>query len=256
LVFQEGKIVQFLVALGTFAGTYLYLYRADRGHVPKVRRIAGLDMIPEVVGRCVEMNKPIHVTTGSYGGLIEKEAATNLAGLAVLGYVCRLAAKLGAHVIFTAKLPEMFVAAQDIMRTSFAAEGHPELEPDNRFLPGSSYQVGTMSAFYEDGSAGNVAIGLVSADCYYWTTAARDVGAIQVCGTDSMSQTPVLVTQCDYVLLGDECHAAGAITSGDDSQVACLVGLDLSKYAFLGISILGIVLTTAGSSLLNDLLKM
>jgi hypothetical protein len=236
--------------------TYIYLARADRGHVPRIRTIAGLEMIPEVVGRCVEMNKPIHCTTGSYGGLIEKEAATNLAGLAVLGYVCRLASKLGAHVIFTAHLPEVYVAAQDIMQSSFAAEGHPELTPDNRYLPGSSYYSGTMSAFYEEGAAGNVAIGLVSADCYYWTTAARDVGAIQVCGTDSMSQTPVLVTQCDYVLLGDECHAAGAITSGDDAQISSLVGLDYAKYSMMIVTVIGIILTTLNISTLNDWLKL
>jgi hypothetical protein len=244
LVFDEGKIVQFIVAIGTFAATYLFLWRADRGNVPSVRKIAGLEMIPEVVGRCVEMNRPIHVTTGSYGGLIEKEAAVNLAGLAVLGYVSRLSAKLGAHVIFNAKLTEVYAAAQDIMATSFAAEGHPELVPDNRYLPGVAYNVGTMATFYEEGAAGNIAIGLVSSDCYYWTTAARDVGAIQVCGTDSMSQTPVLVTQCDYVLLGDECLAAGALTSGDDAQIASLVGLDMSKYAIFFVTLIGTILST------------
>jgi hypothetical protein len=71
-----------------------------------------------------------------------------------------------------------------------------------------------------------------------------------------MSQTPVLVTQCDYVLLGDECHAAGAITSQDDAQISSLVGLDIAKYSMMVVTVIGIILTTMNISTFNDLLKM
>jgi hypothetical protein len=252
---EAGKIAEFAAMLGTMITCYIYLWRADRGLVPKIRKITGLEMIPELVGRCVEMDKPIHCTTGTYGGLIEKEASVNLAGLSVMGYVCRIAAKLGARVIFSARLPEIYAAGRDIMKTSYTAEGHPEIEPDARYLPGSSFMVGTMSVFYSEGAAANVAIGLVTADCYYWTGAARDVGAIQVCGTDSFTQAPVLVTNCDYVLLGDECVAAGAITSGNPSQIAGLVGLDIAKQSMLIVLLLGVLTTTAGISTILDILN-
>ena len=256
MMFVEGRIADFVVIIGTFVVTYIFLWRGDKGHVPKLRKIAGLERIEELVGRCVELDKPIHVVTGTYGGLIEKEAATNLAGLSVLGYVTRLAARFGGKVIFSTSLPEVSMAAEDIMRTSYAAEGKPDIKPDNRYTPGQAFYFKAQEVFYLEGAAAQVVIGLVSADCLYYTSAARDVGAIQVAGTTSMSQTPVLVATCDYTLLGDEVLAAGAITSQDDAQIATIAGLDVIKYLSMLIAVLGIILTTLGSSWISDALNM
>lgn len=256
-MFASGKIAQFILLVSTMLVSYIYLWRADKGIVPYIRKIAALESIPEIIGRCVEMDKPVFMTTGSYGGLIEKEAATNLAGLAVLGHVARLCAKFGCHLTFVCNKPEIFTVAQDVMTTSYLAEGQPDLEVDNRFLPtGGAFNTACMKVFYEDGAQGSIIIGLISSDAYFYTTAALDVGALQIGGTTSMSQTPLLVTQCNYVMLGDECIAAGAITSEDNAQISTLVGLDWLKIAMIVLVLLGSILATLNIDVLMNWVSM
>ena len=53
------------ILMGLFAAAVLvWLWRARRGHVPYVRRLAGIAALEEAVGRATEMGRPIIFAMG------------------------------------------------------------------------------------------------------------------------------------------------------------------------------------------------
>ena len=57
-----------IVLLVLFLGPVLYFIRkANKGIMPKVRRIAGIDAIDDAIGRTVELGRPISFTSGLTG---------------------------------------------------------------------------------------------------------------------------------------------------------------------------------------------
>lgn len=73
------------------------LERGKKGVIKRVRTLAGIEGIREAVERCVEEGRPVFLTTGhGGGGLYTDNGPAHMAGLAILGYVSRLCARLGA----------------------------------------------------------------------------------------------------------------------------------------------------------------
>ena len=54
-------------------------------------------------------------------------------------------------------------------------------------------------------------------------------GAIQIAGTDSISQIPFFIVACDYTLIGEELYAAGAYMGEDPRLIGGLKGQDYVK---------------------------
>ena len=54
-------------------------------------------------------------------------------------------------------------------------------------------------------------------------------GAIQIAGTDSVSQIPFFITSCDYTLIGEELYAAGAYLGDNKQIIGGLKGQDYVK---------------------------
>ena len=54
-------------------------------------------------------------------------------------------------------------------------------------------------------------------------------GAVQIAGTDSLSQLPFFVAACDYTLIGEELYAASAYISREPMLLGAIKGEDLSK---------------------------
>ena len=252
----QGRIAAFVILILIMGIVYIFLKRAEGEYEPKLRTIQVLEVIPEAIGRCVELDKALHYTVGAYGGLVEKEAATNIAGLSILGYVARLAAERNCRVIHTTSKGEIWPVAQEIMKSAYAAAGKPDYPIDNRFLPGYGYNTQNMQMLYSGVVGAHMMIGLLTTEALYQGTAAATAGCIQIGGTTSMSKTPILVAVFDYVMLGDELFAAGAITSGNKSQMATLNGLDLGKGIVLVFSLLASLALIAGSDFLLNLLSM
>ena len=58
-------------------------------------------------------------------------------------------------------------------------------------------------------------------------------GAIQIGGTDEVSQLPFFVTACDYTLVGEELYAASAYLGRQPMLLGTLKAQDYSKLVFL-----------------------
>lgn len=258
----SGRIAQLITLLLIFGLIIFFVERGRRGKVPWIRRLAGLDAIEEAVGRATEMGRPVHFTTGfgHYGLTNPTYAPMHLAGLTVLGYVSRLAAKRRTKLITTIADPTMIPLYEDIMKQAYLAEGvSDQFSPDSaRFL--SSYQfayaVGVMDILRKEKVASNLMIGTFLAEALLFSETGAAAGCVQVAGTANISQLPFFAGICDYTLIGEDIYAAGAYVSKDHVLLGSIAGQDLGKVAAVILIIVLTALVTLNVEALTRLLKM
>ncbi|MBN2609706.1 MAG: hypothetical protein JXA64_11375, partial [Candidatus Fermentibacteraceae bacterium] len=67
-------------------------------------------------------------------------------------------------------------------------------------------------------------------------------GAIQIAGTDAVTQLPFFITTCDYTLIGEELYAASAYLGREPKQVGAVKGQDACKAIIMGLIALALVM--------------
>ena len=98
------------------------LWRARRGHIPFVRRIAGIDAIEEAVGRATEMGRPI-----VFGmGWTDIRAIQTHACLSILRHVAHLAATMKTPLIVLVRVANVYPVAEQVVREAYMAAGAPD----------------------------------------------------------------------------------------------------------------------------------
>jgi hypothetical protein len=241
VVVVEGLIALFL----TRAGTYQ----------PKIRNIPGLEAIEEAVGRATEMGKPIHFTTG-LGGIRDQYYYQTIAGLNILGYTSELAAKYGAKLTYFPYDPTIMPMAVDVMEQAYIRAGKSdEFDPERiEYLGGDQFPwaFGVLGKTYREQTAANIHMGPFWAESLILAESGFYTGAIQIAGTANYHQIHFFVVAADYALIGEELMAAGAYLSKDPTQIGSLWGADFSKITTMAIILIGVILTAAGVTALND----
>jgi len=250
---KTGYSFTFVLFLAMFIITYIYLYRGSKGKLVKLQSPPALKSVDEIIGRATEMGRPVTYSTGYLGMTMQ-----DLAGIPVLGYMAKLAARSGAHLIGCFSTGEMQLLAEDVVKEAFIAEGHPEMKPDMRFLTPMeyAYTAATIGIMRREKIAGHVMIGMIAGENVLWGATAAELGAIQL-GGSPINQVCYFVLLCDYTLIGEEMFVAGAVLSEDPALISGLASEDIAKFISLAIIIFGVILASAGmgSSILN-LLKM
>ena len=243
----------------------LLLYTIDRGRkglkIPKIRRIAGLDAIDEVVGRATEMGRPIAFVPG-IGGF----TAGTFAGLGIMSYVTKLVAKFDSRLIVFNCEPNVFPVAQSTVRQAYLEAGKPDSyrEDDVRYITDSQFgfATGVAGQLIREMVSGQVMFGTFYAESIIFAETGNSIGAIQVAGTDMVAQIPFFVSSCDYTLLGEEIFAASAYLTQDRLRVSTLVVQDWGKMFLVGLIFLGIISATfaqftgAPSHFIRDILTL
>ena len=79
--------------------------------------------------------------------------------------------------------------------------------------------------------------------------------AVQIAGTDAITQLPFFITTCDYTLMGEELYAASAYLSREPLQLGSLKGQDYSKGFIILVLIVGTIASTAGSAFFINLFR-
>ena len=232
------------------------------GSIPKVRHIAGLDAVDEVVGRATEMGRPVLYSPG-IGGL---EAADTLASFNVLGHVAKLIAKYDARVIVCNRTPPVQPVTESVVRAAYFEVGKPDAyrEDDVRFLTNDQfgYAAGVVGIMNREGVSALVMFGLFYAESLVFAEAGNQAGAIQVAATSSTSQTPFFIVACDYCLIGEEIYVAGAYLGQDRVRLATIIVQDWGKQFTLAVILLGTIVATFVSvtggkgNFIIDLLKL
>lgn len=257
-MFQTGRIIQLLYLLSSFI--LVILLTRMNFTPPKMRTIVALDAMEEVVGRGVEMGRPIHVSPGT-PSLGEGVEAQTVVGLTIVGHIARLCARFGARCIATAKLPELYPMLQQIVKEAYIAEGKPEdyIDDDVRFLSDqiNAYASAVQGIIERENCVGNIVIGRAYGASFMLFARATVGGeVIQIGGTGHVANNAHLAATCDYILLTEELFAAQAYITQDPNQLRAVFTQDIFKAISFVLLIAGSLLTMAGISAIENILKM
>ncbi|MCD4652172.1 MAG: hypothetical protein K8S56_10380, partial [Candidatus Cloacimonetes bacterium] len=83
------------------------------------------------------------------------------------------------------------------------------------------------------------------AEALIMTETGSSTGAVQIAGTDAVTQIPFFITTCDYTLIGEELYAAAAYLAREPLQLGSLKAQDYFKFLILSFVIAGAVFSTA-----------
>ncbi len=227
------------VAILLFITIFFYLLNVARKN-PNVfiRRIAGLDVINDTVGRSAEMGKPIMFTTGI--GPID--SLPILAGITILKQVAKRAALYEVPVLVPNNDPLVLAAAREAVKEAYTEIGRPDLYRENDVFFLTTSQFGFASGM--SGMMNRIRPGAVFFMGYFYAESlilaenAYVSGAISVAGTTSIDQLPFFIAACDYTIIGDELYAASAYISKNPLEVAGVKAGDWFK----ALSILSILI--------------
>jgi hypothetical protein len=216
---------------------------AQRGRLPFLRRIPGLQAIDEAVGRATEMGRPILFSTGLRG----VESLESLQALAIAGHVGRTAARYGSRLILPVCDQTMVPVTEQVIRESYTAEGRPEhfQSEDIRYLSDRqfAYAAGVTGILHRERPAASFLFGLFFAESLILAENGQAVGAIQVAGTPDLLQIPFFVVTCDYTIIGDEFYAATAYLTREPTLIGSLVGQDIGKTLILALILAGMAIS-------------
>lgn len=254
IAFDSSKTVILVMSI-IFIGILLYMMIVEgeqRKKVYNIRRLAPIDAIHEVIGRGVEMNRPIHFCPGT-GALNRLEATSTLAGLTLLSYIASTAVRMGCRIIVTVSKSDVYTLAMEIVRTAFRLEGQEEMfkEDDIVFMPQQKSAAGLLQ---RENVAANFLMGAWWHEALVMIEAGARVGAMNVSGAAyTLGQLPWFVACSDYVLIGEEFYAASAYISRDPAETSVIAGQDYVKFICLGLIFLGVILATMGMPQLSNI---
>lgn len=218
------------------------IWRARRGRVPFVRRIAGVAAIERAVERATEMGRPI-----VFGmGWTDLQAIETHASLAVLSHVARLAARLQTPLIVLARPSSVYPVAEEVVRQAYTTEGVPErfdAKEQVRFVSDDSIvYASSIARLIEETRAGcGLFFGAFDFTSLLMAEPGARIGVLQIAGDPSLFQIPFFVCTCDQTVMGEEYFAAGAYVSSDPALRATLQGQDVIKAIFAGLVVVGLV---------------
>jgi hypothetical protein len=256
-ILTEGRIIPLIAFILTWVATYIAIGMGKEGKI-HIRRIPGLDAIEEVIGRSVEMGRPVFDIIGM-GQFTDIYATQTIAGLSILSYVSELCAKLGAELYAPQARVDVMPVAIEVVRDAYRAEGKlEELDVDEQlpYLSGTQFAwaSGIIGMAARMRPAGNIMIGPFWAESMMFAETFDRVGSMQVGGTARTYQIPFFAALCDYVLIGEEIFAAGAYVSKDPQQIGSIAAQDWFKLAAIAISIIGALLSSVGMNIIAELL--
>lgn len=241
------KKVPALVATIVFVGLVLGTIRIARsGRALFIRRIAGLDAIDEAVGRCTEMGKP----TLYVPGISTVSDVATIASLNILGEVAQKIAKYQARILVPNRDPIVFPVAQDVVKEAFITAGYPHnfRSEDVYFVTNDqfTYAAAVCGTMVREKPGANLLLGMFYAESLILAETGASIGAIQIAGTDAISQLPFFVAACDYTLIGEELYAASAYIGREPVLLGSLKGQDYFKLICIAVMIIGVIMMTAG----------
>jgi hypothetical protein len=231
--------------VGSVLLSFILLYFIGRARKDRnlfIRRIAGLDAVDEALGRATEMGRP----TLYVPGLSSIDDVATIASLNILGEVAKKTAKFGTPLIVPNTNPIVYTVAREIVKESYTTAGRPDafnqdivfFVTDQQF----AYAAAVDGIMTRERPATNFLIGMFFAEALILAETGAATGAVQIAGTDAVSQLPFFITACDYTLIGEELYAASAYLSREPLLLGAIKGQDYSKALIVGVIVLGTLL--------------
>jgi len=237
---------------------FYFIWRAGQ-KLPVFRSFSAIDGLPELIGRCVEMGRPVLLTPGAYGAELNRPGPV-VASLPFMHYVARQCAKYGARMITCIAYADTYAAAVPAIESGYMAEGKMDLYvPEDIIYYGSleGYLTGTPAEIAAENVGALIQTGSPASAGLYVNEMAVKVGAMASCIAANSGEGIVFYSLCsDYLTIGEEYYAASAAIAGDRTQLGSIVGTDLLKIALLVIGLIGVILSAASPDLAKDLITL
>ncbi|MEA2095750.1 MAG: DUF6754 domain-containing protein [Candidatus Cloacimonadota bacterium] len=248
--FQADKLPA-LFATFIFGFMVFFMIRqAKSGKELYIRPIAGIDEIDNAIGRATEMGKPILFVPGLSG---ISDVAT-LAGLSILGRVAKKAAEYDTKILVPVRDYIVLPIAQEVVKEAHYEAGRPDSHDKNSvfFITTAQFAfvAGVNGIMIREKTATNFYMGMFFAESLIMTETGSTTGAIQIAGTDAVTQIPFFITTCDYTLIGEELYAASAYLAREPLQLGTLKAVDYYKFIILAFVIIGTIFSTVHATFL------
>jgi hypothetical protein len=207
----------------------VFIQKAKSGQELFIRKIAGLEAVDEAVGRATEMGRAILYIPGT--GYVEDIAT--IASMNLLGEVAKKAAEYGTRLEVPNRDPIVFTVTREIVKGAYLQVGRPDaFDPDSVFFVvenALAYASAVDGIMMREKPATNFLMGSFAAESLILAETGAAVGAIQISGTDRVTQLPFFVVACDYTLIGEELYAASAYLAREPLMLGALKGQDYGK---------------------------
>ncbi len=245
----NGARVNVLIAVVIFVVAIVYFVNAAKsGKDLFIRRLAGLDEMDNAVGRATEMGKPILYITG----LSTISDVATIAGINILGEVAKKTAEYNTKLIVPCADPIVMAVEQEVVKEAYAKAGRPDAYSDDDvfYLTRSqfAYVAGVNGIMVRQRPATILYMGMFYAESLVLAETGASIGAIQIAGTDAVTQLPFFITSCDYTLIGEELYAASAYLSREPILLGGLKGQDTVKFIAGVFLIVAVVVATLAAT--------
>ena len=224
-----------------------FINRARKDRNLFIRRISGLDAVDEALGRATEMGRP----TLYVPGLSSIADVATIASLNILGEVAKKVAQYDSALLVPNRDPIVYTVAREMVKESYAKAGRPDaFKQDSVFFVTDqqfAYAAAVDGIMTREKPATNFLIGMFFAEALILAETGASTGAIQIAGTDAVSQLPFFITACDYTLIGEELYAASAYLSREPLLLGGIKGQDYSKALIVIVMLVATLLALAAN---------
>jgi len=253
-VIVPGRGLGLVVLVIVIVAILYYLRRAEGGQLARIRRLPQIDVIDEIVARCVEMNKELWFLSGQGRMTYATQLPGILSTFGILSYVTQRCAEYGAKIHHPSMLPLAYNIQFEIMREAYELAGKPEdFDPLDTilYIPVEASRPYVANESWRRKPAGGILCGF----WYHYTIihaeALQRAGAMTLGGTDTTHNIPFMVAANNYSMIGEEMYAMSAYLSKDPVLTSSLVGQDIGKYIVILLTIAGMIAGAAGVNVLS-----
>jgi len=170
-----------------------------------------------------------------------------VASMNLLGEIAKKTAEYNTPIMVPVRDPVVFTVAREVVKGAYIAAGRPDAHDPNSVYfvveQALAYAAAVSGTMVRDKPATNFFMGPFYAESLILAETGAATGAIQIAGTDMVTQLPFFVVACDYTLIGEELYAASAYLSREPLMLGALKGQDMGKLVFMAILVLGTVLS-------------
>ncbi len=254
--FDPARVNVFVGFLLFVAFLLVNVSRARRGGGIFIRPIAGLKALDEAIGRATEMGRPILYVPG----LSDMSEVGTFAAITIFHRVARKAADVGCGLEAPCYDPVVAAVMDSSARTAYSEAGRPDA-----YRPGTVHYVSAQQFAYvasvngymlRERPAANIYMGSFYAESLLLAETGNSTGAIQIAGTDKVTQLPFFICACDYTLLGEELFAASAYIGREPVQMATITAQDWAKAFAAAVVLLALGFLLFGRPELTALLQV
>ena len=182
-------------------------------------------------------------------GLSSVADVATIAALNILSEVAKKTASFGTPLIVPNRDPIVYTVAREMVKEAYTTVGRPDAFSQDMVFFLTDQQFAFAAAvdgiMIREKPATNFLMGMFWAESLIMAETGASTGAIQIAGTDSLSQLPFFITACDYTLIGEELYAASAYISREPLLLGSVLGQDLIKAVILVTIVVGTILALA-----------